>query len=295
MNEPTNHLAPSDSSLTLFAWQRESATAALAARTRWPHALLVEGRRGIGKRALIRASAPVRDSARGWRAVRSLRELRLRARRRAPGSARHRAVEATRRATRRPSTRSRSTASAQLTEFTQLHDASTARQGRGHRAGRRMNTAAANASAQDARRAAADDPSHPRQSSAGRLPATIVSRCQRLAARARRGRCGEVAGRAGRTEPDAPARAGRRRAAARADVGRGRRAARARAAARRPGGSAETVADRSRRAHRRIPESGEDGTVTVYTGKVEVGQNITDIIISNCSGRTEGASSHQLK
>ena len=41
-----------DSSLPVFAWQRETAAAALAARTRWPHALLIEGRRGIGKRAL---------------------------------------------------------------------------------------------------------------------------------------------------------------------------------------------------------------------------------------------------
>jgi len=36
----------------LFPWQREAAAAALAARARWPHALLIEGRRGIGKRAL---------------------------------------------------------------------------------------------------------------------------------------------------------------------------------------------------------------------------------------------------
>ena len=42
-----------DSALSpLFAWQREAAAAALAARARWPHALLLEGRRGIGKRAL---------------------------------------------------------------------------------------------------------------------------------------------------------------------------------------------------------------------------------------------------
>jgi len=39
-------------SLPLFMWQREAAAAALAARDRWPHALLLEGRRGIGKRAL---------------------------------------------------------------------------------------------------------------------------------------------------------------------------------------------------------------------------------------------------
>jgi DNA polymerase-3 subunit delta' len=36
----------------LFAWQRDAATAALANKRRWPHALLIEGRRGIGKRAL---------------------------------------------------------------------------------------------------------------------------------------------------------------------------------------------------------------------------------------------------
>lgn len=52
MSEPTDHSARSDSSLPLFAWQRESAAATLAARARWPHALLIEGRRGIGKRAL---------------------------------------------------------------------------------------------------------------------------------------------------------------------------------------------------------------------------------------------------
>jgi DNA polymerase-3 subunit delta' len=40
------------SSPSLFEWQREAAAEALAARARWPHALLLEGRRGIGKRAL---------------------------------------------------------------------------------------------------------------------------------------------------------------------------------------------------------------------------------------------------
>jgi DNA polymerase III subunit delta' len=39
-------------SLSVFAWQREAAATALAGRARWPHALLIEGRRGIGKRAL---------------------------------------------------------------------------------------------------------------------------------------------------------------------------------------------------------------------------------------------------
>ena len=38
--------------LPLFEWQREAAAEALAAKARWPHALLLEGRRGIGKRAL---------------------------------------------------------------------------------------------------------------------------------------------------------------------------------------------------------------------------------------------------
>src|SRR5258706_733854 len=33
-------------------WQRATAAAALAARSRWPHALLITGRRGIGKRSL---------------------------------------------------------------------------------------------------------------------------------------------------------------------------------------------------------------------------------------------------
>jgi DNA polymerase-3 subunit delta' len=33
-------------------WQRETAAAALQARARWPHALLITGRRGIGKRIL---------------------------------------------------------------------------------------------------------------------------------------------------------------------------------------------------------------------------------------------------
>jgi DNA polymerase-3 subunit delta' len=37
---------------TLFAWQRDPAAAALVNKARWPHALLIEGRRGIGKRAL---------------------------------------------------------------------------------------------------------------------------------------------------------------------------------------------------------------------------------------------------
>jgi DNA polymerase-3 subunit delta' len=36
----------------LFPWQREAAAAALAARARWPHGLLLEGPRGIGKRDL---------------------------------------------------------------------------------------------------------------------------------------------------------------------------------------------------------------------------------------------------
>ncbi|HEX7272894.1 MAG TPA: DNA polymerase III subunit delta' [Casimicrobiaceae bacterium] len=36
----------------LLPWQRDAAAAALAARARWPHALLLEGPRGIGKRAL---------------------------------------------------------------------------------------------------------------------------------------------------------------------------------------------------------------------------------------------------
>ncbi|HVP86679.1 MAG TPA: DNA polymerase III subunit delta' [Casimicrobiaceae bacterium] len=37
---------------TLFAWQRDAAAAALTAKSRWPHALLIEGKRGIGKRAI---------------------------------------------------------------------------------------------------------------------------------------------------------------------------------------------------------------------------------------------------
>jgi DNA polymerase-3 subunit delta' len=41
-----------ESTLSLFEWQRDAAASALAARARWPHALLLEGRRGIGKRAL---------------------------------------------------------------------------------------------------------------------------------------------------------------------------------------------------------------------------------------------------
>jgi DNA polymerase III subunit delta' len=36
----------------LLPWQHAAAAAALAARSRWPHALLVTGRRGIGKRSL---------------------------------------------------------------------------------------------------------------------------------------------------------------------------------------------------------------------------------------------------
>ena len=41
-----------DKALPLLPWQRDTATAALAAKARWPHALLIRGRRGIGKRAL---------------------------------------------------------------------------------------------------------------------------------------------------------------------------------------------------------------------------------------------------
>jgi DNA polymerase-3 subunit delta' len=40
--------APSE----LFAWQRDAAAAMLADRTHWPHALLLTGPRGIGKRTL---------------------------------------------------------------------------------------------------------------------------------------------------------------------------------------------------------------------------------------------------
>ncbi len=36
----------------LLPWQGAAATAALAARSRWPHALLIAGRKGIGKRSL---------------------------------------------------------------------------------------------------------------------------------------------------------------------------------------------------------------------------------------------------
>ncbi|HEY5863202.1 MAG TPA: DNA polymerase III subunit delta', partial [Casimicrobiaceae bacterium] len=36
----------------LYPWQREAADSMLADRTRWPHALLLTGPRGIGKRAL---------------------------------------------------------------------------------------------------------------------------------------------------------------------------------------------------------------------------------------------------
>jgi len=41
-----------DKALPLLPWQRVVASDALAARERWPHALLIRGRRGIGKRAL---------------------------------------------------------------------------------------------------------------------------------------------------------------------------------------------------------------------------------------------------
>jgi DNA polymerase-3 subunit delta' len=44
--------APGADALPLLPWQREAASVALAARERWPHALLIRGRRGIGKRAL---------------------------------------------------------------------------------------------------------------------------------------------------------------------------------------------------------------------------------------------------
>ena len=37
---------------TLLPWHRELATAALQQRARWPHALLIAGRRGLGKRGL---------------------------------------------------------------------------------------------------------------------------------------------------------------------------------------------------------------------------------------------------
>ena len=36
----------------LLPWQEAVAREALAQRSRWPHALLITGRRGIGKRAL---------------------------------------------------------------------------------------------------------------------------------------------------------------------------------------------------------------------------------------------------
>ena len=36
----------------LYPWQREAAATALADRARWPHALLISGPRGVGKRAL---------------------------------------------------------------------------------------------------------------------------------------------------------------------------------------------------------------------------------------------------
>lgn len=38
----------------LLPWQSAAAAAALATRARWPHALLITGRRGIGKRSLAR-------------------------------------------------------------------------------------------------------------------------------------------------------------------------------------------------------------------------------------------------
>ena len=44
--------AAGDKALPVLPWQREAASAALAARQRWPHALLIRGRRGIGKRGL---------------------------------------------------------------------------------------------------------------------------------------------------------------------------------------------------------------------------------------------------
>src|SRR5262249_8282501 len=50
-SDPVSDARESASS-PLFEWQRAAAAAALAGRARWPHALLLEGRRGIGKRAL---------------------------------------------------------------------------------------------------------------------------------------------------------------------------------------------------------------------------------------------------
>jgi hypothetical protein len=47
-----NASAHGDRALPLLPWQREAAAAALVAKARWPHALLIRGRRGIGKRAL---------------------------------------------------------------------------------------------------------------------------------------------------------------------------------------------------------------------------------------------------
>jgi len=44
--------ARGDKALLLLPWQREAASAALSGKQRWPHALLIRGRRGIGKRAL---------------------------------------------------------------------------------------------------------------------------------------------------------------------------------------------------------------------------------------------------
>lgn len=51
MSESGQQLEPV-ASPALLPWQRSVAAAALAARTRWPHALLITGRRGIGKRDL---------------------------------------------------------------------------------------------------------------------------------------------------------------------------------------------------------------------------------------------------
>ena len=47
-------------------WQREAAAAALQARARWPHALLITGRRGIGRTPESAASIDER-SCRRWR------------------------------------------------------------------------------------------------------------------------------------------------------------------------------------------------------------------------------------
>ena len=43
--------APGPAWTGLFPWQREAARTALGHRARWPHALLVAGREGIGKRS----------------------------------------------------------------------------------------------------------------------------------------------------------------------------------------------------------------------------------------------------